>query len=161
MKRPSPVVRQGPQWRDRDTTPPSKFFTQNYSCLKEMRGQKQQRLKERPSSDWLAQLGIHERVRGRTEGAKRDGNPTGRPTVSTNSDLWKFPETKPPTREYTRAGMFSEACRTYVAKDCLVWLEYKVVGLGWGKHPFRGKEDGVRNSGRRDQVEGNIWDVNK
>jgi hypothetical protein len=30
------------------------------------------------------------RVRGRTQGTKRDGNPIGRPTVSTNLDPWEL-----------------------------------------------------------------------
>jgi hypothetical protein len=29
-----------PQWRDGDTKLPTIFLTQNYSCLKEMQGQK-------------------------------------------------------------------------------------------------------------------------
>jgi hypothetical protein len=28
------------------------------------------------------------------------GNPMGRPTVSTNPDLWQLPETKSPTKEH-------------------------------------------------------------
>jgi hypothetical protein len=39
LKRPPPVDRQS-QWKDEDTNPPSKVLTQNYSCLKEMQGQK-------------------------------------------------------------------------------------------------------------------------
>jgi hypothetical protein len=42
----------GPQWRVGVTKPLSKFLAQNYSCLKEMVGQKmKQRLNERPFSD--------------------------------------------------------------------------------------------------------------
>ena len=33
LKRPPPVVRQYPQWRDGDTNTPSKYLNQNYSCL--------------------------------------------------------------------------------------------------------------------------------
>jgi hypothetical protein len=40
LKRPPPVDRQAPQWRDRVTNLPSKFLTQNCSCLKEQQGQK-------------------------------------------------------------------------------------------------------------------------
>ena len=37
-----------------DHSPTSKILTQNYSCLKEMQGPKiEQRLKERPSRDYL------------------------------------------------------------------------------------------------------------
>ena len=45
------------------------------------------------------------RVRGRLEGAERDDNPIGRPTVSTNLDPWELPETEPPTKEHTQAGL--------------------------------------------------------
>jgi hypothetical protein len=34
------------------------------------------------------------RAKGRIKGTKDDGNPTGRPTVSTNLDPWEFPETE-------------------------------------------------------------------
>jgi hypothetical protein len=44
------------------------------------------------------------RVRGRIEGAEGDGNPIGRPTVSTNLDPRELSETKPPTKEHTFAG---------------------------------------------------------
>jgi hypothetical protein len=36
---------------------------------------------------------LYRRVRGRIEGPEGDGNPTGRPTVSTKLDFWKLPET--------------------------------------------------------------------
>jgi len=39
----------------------------------------------------------HGRVRGRIEGTEGDGNPIGRPTVSTNPDSWELPETNSPT----------------------------------------------------------------
>lgn len=32
----------------------------------------------------------------RTEGSEGDGNPVGRPTVSTNVDPWQLPEFQPP-----------------------------------------------------------------
>jgi hypothetical protein len=38
-------------------------------------------------------------VRGRTEGAEVDSNPTGRTTMSTNPDPSELPETKPKTKE--------------------------------------------------------------
>jgi hypothetical protein len=41
------------------------------------------------------------KVRGRIDGPQGDGNPTGRPTVSTNLDPWELIETKPPTKEHT------------------------------------------------------------
>jgi hypothetical protein len=40
----------------------------------------------------------------RTEAAEGDGDPIGRPTVSTNRDPWELPETKPSTKEHTQAG---------------------------------------------------------
>jgi hypothetical protein len=46
-------------------------------------------------------------MRGRTEGTEgteEDDDPTGRPTVSTNLDTWKLPETEPPTKEHSQAG---------------------------------------------------------
>ena len=39
-------------------------------------------------------------MEGRIEGVGKDGNPTGRPTVSTNLDPWELPETKPPTKDH-------------------------------------------------------------
>ena len=44
-----------------------------------------------------------------TEGTEGDGNPTGRTTVSTNLDPWELPETEPPTKEHTQAGLRSLA----------------------------------------------------
>jgi hypothetical protein len=35
-----PSSQTGPQWRDGDTNPPIKLLTQNWSCLKEMQGQR-------------------------------------------------------------------------------------------------------------------------
>jgi hypothetical protein len=49
------------------------------------------------------------KVRRRIEGAERDGNPVGKPTVSTNLDPWELPETDPPTKELTQAGLRSLA----------------------------------------------------
>jgi hypothetical protein len=45
------------------------------------------------------------RVRGRIEDPEGDSNPTRRPTVSTNLDLWELPETEPPTKKNTEAGL--------------------------------------------------------
>ena len=41
------------------------------------------------------------RVRGRTEGTKRDGNTVGRATVSNNLDPSELPETKSSTKVHT------------------------------------------------------------
>ena len=48
--------------------------------------------------------GMTKEVRGKIEGAEGDGNPIGRPTVSTNLDPWELPETEPPTKEHTWKG---------------------------------------------------------
>jgi hypothetical protein len=45
------------------------------------------------------------KVSGRIEGTEGDGDPIGRPTVSTNLDPWEAPETELPTKEYTQAGL--------------------------------------------------------
>ena len=47
----------------------------------------------------------YSRVRGRTEGAEGDGNPIGRPTVSTNLEPWELPETEPPTKEHRQPSV--------------------------------------------------------
>ena len=44
---------------------------------------------------------------------QRDGNPTRRPTVSTNLDPWELSETEPANKEHTQA--WNEAPSTYVA----------------------------------------------
>jgi hypothetical protein len=49
------------------------------------------------------------KARGRIEGTGRGGNPIKRPTVSTNSDPWELPKTKPPTKEYTQASLRSSS----------------------------------------------------
>ena len=41
------------------------------------------------------------RVRGRIEGAEGDGNPIGRPTVSSNLDPWSSQRNKLPTKEHS------------------------------------------------------------
>jgi hypothetical protein len=37
--------------------------------------------------------------------SQEDDNPIGRPAVSTNLEPWELPETKPPTKELTQAGL--------------------------------------------------------
>jgi hypothetical protein len=49
------------------------------------------------------------RVRGRIEETEGDGNPIGRSRVSTNPDPSELPETKPPTKEHTWAGLWPAA----------------------------------------------------
>ena len=70
---------------------------------------------------WTEVWGSHETVRGRIEDDEGDGDPIGRTTVSTNPDPWELPETKPPTKEHTWRG--PRPSGTYVAEDCLVWLQ--------------------------------------
>ena len=53
---------------------------------------------------WAEVGGSYGRIRRRIEGLLGDGNPIGRPTVSTNQDPWELPETKPPTKEHTWTG---------------------------------------------------------
>ena len=55
------------------------------------------------ANHWTEVRDPYGRVRGRIEGAEGDGNPIGRPTVSTNLDPWELPETEPPTKEHTLA----------------------------------------------------------
>jgi hypothetical protein len=52
------------------------------------------------ANHWTEEGDTYGRVRGRIEGTERGGNPTGRPTVSTNPDPWELPGTEPPTREH-------------------------------------------------------------
>ena len=42
---------------------------------------------------------------GRIEGAEGDDGSIGRPSISTNLDTWKLPETEPPTRKHTWVGL--------------------------------------------------------
>jgi hypothetical protein len=46
------------------------------------------------------------KIRARSEGTERDSNFTGRPTMLTNLEPWKVPETEPPTKEHTQVGLF-------------------------------------------------------
>ena len=45
------------------------------------------------ANHWTEVRDPYGRVRGRIEGTEGDGNPIGRPTVSTNLDPWELPET--------------------------------------------------------------------
>jgi hypothetical protein len=57
------------------------------------------------SNYWAEVRDPYGRVRERIEGTGGDGNPIGKPIVSTNQDPWVLPETKPPTKEHTQAGL--------------------------------------------------------
>lgn len=52
---------------------------------------------------------LHERDRGKNEGAERDGNPTERPSESTKLGLLEVPEAKPPTKEVVWPALRSQA----------------------------------------------------
>jgi hypothetical protein len=72
-----------------------------------------------PTDKYWTELGNpYGKVRGMIEGSQRDGNPIGRPTVSNYQEPWELPETEPPTREHTWAGLRPMA--TYVAEGCHV-----------------------------------------
>ena len=58
---------------------------------------------------WVEVGESYGRGRRGIEGTEGDGNPIGRPTVSTNLDPWELPETEPPTKEHTQAGLRSLA----------------------------------------------------
>ena len=44
-------------------------------------------------------------IRKRLEETEEEGNPTGRPAVSTNLDPWDLSDTESPTRQHTWAGL--------------------------------------------------------
>jgi hypothetical protein len=56
---------------------------------------------------------LMEEFGGKNEGSEGDRNPTGRPKVSTNLNLWELSETEPPTKHHT--GVRSRPPHTYVA----------------------------------------------
>ena len=47
-------------------------------------------------------------IRKRLEETEEEGNPIGRPAVSTNLDPWDLSDTEPPTRQHTLADMRSQ-----------------------------------------------------
>jgi hypothetical protein len=46
-------------------------------------------------------------IREKLENAEEEGNPIGRPAVSTNMDPWDCSDTEPQTRQHTPADMRS------------------------------------------------------
>ena len=86
---------------------------------------KQKQMQIPTDKHWTEVRDPYRRVRGRTEGPQGDGNPTGRPTVSTNLDPWKLPETEPPT-EYT---VLSKAPSTCVAEGYVIWPQWERIQL--------------------------------
>jgi hypothetical protein len=69
----------------------------------------------------------YQRIGGRIEGTEGDGNPTGRPTVSTNLDPLGDPRDRA-TNQRAYTG-WSEAPSTYIAEDCLVWSQWERMCL--------------------------------
>jgi hypothetical protein len=59
------------------------------------------------ANHWSEVGDTYGRVRRRIEGAKGDGNPTGRPAVSNNQDPSELPEAKPSTKEHAWAGLWT------------------------------------------------------
>ena len=69
-----------------------------------------------PKSNWKSQVQIFTPnqwteaadpcgwIREKLEEAEEEGDPIGRPAVSTNPDPRELPETEPPTRKHTQAG---------------------------------------------------------
>jgi hypothetical protein len=54
---------------------------------------------------WIEVRDPHGRVREELKITEGHGNPIGRPTVSSNLDCCYFPETEPPTKKHTGAGL--------------------------------------------------------
>ena len=52
-----------------------------------------------------------------------DGNPTGRPTESTNLGPWELSQTEPPTKQYPLAP------GTYIAENWLVLSQWERICL--------------------------------
>ena len=67
---------------------------------------------------WMEVTNPYIRVRGMTEGSEGLGNPTGRPTLSTNLDPWELSETEHQPKSI-RAGT-RHICRG----ACLVLLQW-------------------------------------
>jgi hypothetical protein len=54
---------------------------------------------------WTKIGDLHGRVRGRPGSPQWDGKPTVKASVSSILDGWELPETEPPTRKHTQAGL--------------------------------------------------------
>jgi len=82
-----------------------------------------------PTSSWKSQIQICAPkqwteaadpcgwIRGKPEEAEEEGDPIGKPAVSTNQDPWYLSDTEPPTRQHTPADM---RARTFIQKRA-VW----------------------------------------
>lgn len=110
---------------------------------------------------WTEVGDLYKRVKGKTEGVEGNDNLKGTPTVSTTSDPWKLPQTKPTTKEHIWADPVDFG--THLEEDCLIWPQCQRMGLilqkldvpgngdlgvvydmvGVGENPLRGNGDGV------------------
>jgi hypothetical protein len=75
------------------------------------------------ANHWTENKDPYARVRRRSEGVEEDGNPIGRPTVSTKSDPWEITDLKPPTEE--RPKSWSVVSGTDKAEDCVVCPQWR------------------------------------
>jgi len=109
-------------------------------------------------------------IKERLKEAEEEGNPIGRPAVSTNLELWDLSDTEPTTSYRS----WFEAPNIYTAEDFLV-LPLKDLGpqgigrsgwgVGWGVGDIlletARRRNGMRNCGRVDQEGENYWSVKK
>ena len=100
----------------------------------------------------------YRRVRGRIEGTEGNGNPPGRPTVSTNLNPWEFPENELPTRGHTWADLrpqhlcnrgLSERGCAYSGRDLMPQCgrdteghSFRCEGENGGGRPLQGGQGG-------------------
>jgi hypothetical protein len=113
-------------------------------------------------------------IRERLEEAEENGDPIGRPAVSTNLDPRDLSDTEPPTRWHTLVG---QRLPTYTAENCPVWPQWEMIHLtlerleapgsgeawrgrgGVGTSWRWGKRNGMRNCWRADREGDNEWSV--
>jgi hypothetical protein len=67
-------------------------------------------------------------IREKIEEAEEEGDPVGRPAVSTNLDLQDLSDTGIPTRQYTPTDM-NPPIHTNIAEDCRVWTQSEKIHL--------------------------------
>jgi hypothetical protein len=70
------------------------------------------------------------------EEAEGEGDPMGRPAVSTHLDSWDLLDTEPQTRQHTPADM--RYPNTYAAEDCLLWPQWEKMHLTLKRIEARG-----------------------
>jgi hypothetical protein len=101
-------------------------YTMNWKIKSQNEQMSKQKQMQIPTDKhWTEVRDPYRRVRGRTEGPQGDGNPTGRPILSTNCQLTK---TEPPTKEHTQADL-RKAPGTYVAQGCHIWPQWERMCL--------------------------------